>query len=128
MARSKTQLPKAGAFCTLAGLERNTGYGAQHGGMVVPWASMTPTQTRTVTAGSSPGSEMVQTDIGELIPPLTANANLLVELGATVLGGLVGDVSFPRITADGAATFVAEAPGSDQATVEAEIENPERGT
>lgn len=64
------------------------------------------------------GGHTVQTDVGTLIE-LLRNRMMVRRMGATVLAGLEGDVSFPRQTAAGTFSWTAENPGSDLADSDA---------
>lgn len=63
---------------------------------------------RDLTAGTNTqGGHTVETDVGDLIPFL--QPRLQVEaLGATVMSGLIGDLSLPRNDGNASATWVAE--------------------
>lgn len=81
------------------------------GGVFVPMQ----VQTRTGLVNSSTaGAELVFTERGELID-LLRNMAAVIRSGARVLPGLVGPVTFPKLTADATVNWVAENPGSDMA-------------
>lgn len=63
---------------------------------------------RDLTAGTTTaGGHTIQTDVGDLIPILEPRLKVR-ELGATYLGGLVGNLDLPRNDADAAATWEGE--------------------
>lgn len=64
------------------------------------------------TAGA--GQELMFTEAGDFIDMLRARMKV-AELGATILTGLTGNVSFPRQTGAGTFAWVAEDPGADVA-------------
>jgi HK97 family phage major capsid protein len=64
------------------------------------------------TATDTKGQELVYTEAGSFIDMLR-NKAMVMQLGATVLPGLVGNVSFPRQTGAGAGHWVEENPSSD---------------
>jgi HK97 family phage major capsid protein len=90
-----------------AGLPRNGG------NLVMPQLIMTRAgiQTRDLTAtGGSSGSEggaTIQTNVGPIVERLRANLTL-ARLGATVMGGLSGNVAIPTFTANDAAVVKTE--------------------
>lgn len=63
---------------------------------------------------SNAGTEVVFTEPGSFIELLRKRA-MVIRLGASVFPGLQGDVSFPKQTGAGTASWVAENPGSDVA-------------
>jgi HK97 family phage major capsid protein len=66
------------------------------------------------TQTSTHGSEIVFTEPGSFIDMLR-NRAMVLRMGATVLSGLVGNVSMPKQSGAGSASWVAENPGSDVA-------------
>ncbi len=79
------------------------------GGIIIPLATRAGLDSKTATAGT----ELVYTEFGgELIELLRTQA-VLARLGARIRTGLSSPISFPRKTAEGAAVWVAENPGSD---------------
>jgi HK97 family phage major capsid protein len=64
------------------------------------------------TATPTAGQELVFTEAGSFIDMLR-NKALVMQLGATVLPGLVGNVAFPRQTGAGAGHWVEENPSTD---------------
>lgn len=67
------------------------------------------------------GGYTVQTDVSTLIDMLR-NKMMVRQMGAQVLGGLIGDLSFPRQATGSSFTWVAETPGSDVADSDATFE------
>lgn len=66
-------------------------------------------QTRDVTSGAGSGADLIGTDhlAGSFIE-LLRNKSIITNLGATVLSGLVGDISIPKQTGAATAYWVAE--------------------
>lgn len=64
------------------------------------------------TKTSTAGQEAVFTEPGSFIDMLR-NKAMVLQLGATILAGLVGNVAFPRQTGAGTFSWVGENPGSD---------------
>ena len=82
-----------------------------HGGIFVPLQTRAGLDSKTATAGA----EFVYTEFGgELIELLRSKA-VVAALGARIRTGLSSPISFPRLTSEGAASWVAENPGSDVA-------------
>ena len=82
-----------------------------HGGIFVPLQTRAGLDSKTATAGA----EFVYTEFGgELIELLRSKA-VVAALGARIRTGLSSPISFPRKTSEGAASWVAENPGSDVA-------------
>ncbi len=90
-----------------------------HGGIFIPYQiKAAGLDTHTSTAGA----ELVYTEYGgELINILRAIA-VCVRLGARVLPGLTGPISFPRQTGSGTASWAAENPGSDASDTDAALD------
>jgi hypothetical protein len=76
-----------------------------------------------IVAGAGKGPELRFTEYGGAIE-LLRQASIVMGLGAEMLDGLVGDVGFPRQTASGGATWVAEAPGSDMTLTSLTLDQP----
>jgi HK97 family phage major capsid protein len=73
-------------------------------------------RTQLSVGASGKGPELRATELRpELIDLLRQRSLVIGTLGARFMPGLVGNVAFPRQTAGMAATWVAEAPGSDMA-------------
>ena len=69
---------------------------------------------RDMTAGTTTeGGHTIQTDLGELIPALTPRL-MTVDLGATVLSGLTGNLDMPRDTTNLTATWKTENATADE--------------
>jgi HK97 family phage major capsid protein len=86
------------------------------GGMLVPTRTR-PASDLHLRAGldsatATKGTELKFTQPGEFIEMLRTRIRVL-ELGATMLSGLTGPVSFPKQTAAATATWVSENPGTD---------------
>lgn len=88
----------------------------QRGGFFLPLRTRAGLDSKTPTAGQ----ELKFTEPGEFID-LLRNASVAVRLGARVLNGLQGPVSFPKQTGAGTAVWVAENPGTDVAESEATL-------
>jgi HK97 family phage major capsid protein len=69
------------------------------------------------TSAASGGQTLVFTEAGDFID-LLRNRMKVAQLGATILSGLQGNVSFPRQTGAGTFEWVAEDPNSDQSDSE----------
>ncbi|HSW62181.1 MAG TPA: phage major capsid protein [Dissulfurispiraceae bacterium] len=81
-----------------------------HGGIFVPYKiQATGLDSKTSTAGA----EFIFTQYGGELIDLLRNMSVCVRMGARLLPGLTGPVTWPRQTAGSAATWVAENPGSD---------------
>lgn len=65
------------------------------------------------TASSTKGQTTVYTEFGGSLIELLRNKAMVMLLGATVLPGLQGNVSFPRQNGAASASWVGENPGSD---------------
>ena len=74
------------------------------------------------TSPASAGGSMVFTEPGTFID-LLRNYMACGKLGATILSGLRGPLSFPRQITGGALTWVSEAPGSDVTDVDATFDS-----
>jgi len=88
----------------------------QRGGFFLPLRTRAGLDSKTATAGQ----ELKFTEPGEFID-LLRNASIAVRLGARVLNGLQGPVSFPKQTGAGTAVWVAENPGADVAESQATL-------
>ena len=82
---------------------------ARKGGVLVPLQL----RTTLTSGGSGTGAEGVYTTYGGELIELLRNYAATIKMGARVLNGLQGPVSFPKQTADASAVWVAENPGSD---------------
>lgn len=82
---------------------------AAKGGLIVPMQILNTTLT---TGGAGTGAELVQTEYGQLIEYLY-NKSVINRMGANVLTGLVGPLSFPKQTGSATLSWTGEAPGSD---------------
>lgn len=72
------------------------------------WHRMSNTERRDMVAGTdTAGGHTIETDLGELIPALRPKLKV-VEMGATMLGGLQGNLDIPRQTTVTTATWKAE--------------------
>lgn len=99
-----------------AQLQRDLGAGYEHqGGILVP-TNITLDHTRAGldTKTPSKGQELTFDEFGTFIDLLRPQS-WVIELGATVLSGLKGDVGFPRATAGAVVTWQVENPGTDVA-------------
>ncbi len=76
---------------------------------------------RALVSTGGEGQELVPTEMGDLIE-LLRNRMMVRRLGARVLSGLNGNVSFPRQTGSGTLSWVAENPGSDLADSDATLD------
>lgn len=79
------------------------------GGIIIPLSTRAGLDSKTQYAGS----ELVYTEFGGELIELLRNQAVLAMLGARIRTGLSSPISFPRKSAEGAATWVAENPGSD---------------
>jgi HK97 family phage major capsid protein len=78
-----------------------------NGGIIVPM------QLRALTTSTvGAGKELIFNEKGELIP-LLRNMAVVLKLGARFITGLTGPLVFPKVTAGGAANWVAENSGED---------------
>ena len=82
-----------------------------HGGIFVPLQTRAGLDSKTATAGA----EFVYTEFGGELIELLRNKAVVAALGARIRTGLSSPISFPRLTSEGAASWVAENPGSDVA-------------
>lgn len=82
---------------------------ASKGGLIVPTQIFNTTLT---TGGTATGAELVQTEYGQLIDYLY-NASVISRLGANVLTGLVGPLSFPKQTSSATLYWQGENSGTD---------------
>jgi len=74
-------------------------------------ASGAPTERRTFTTGNpagGPGSNLIQTTVSTSLIDRLRERILVRQMGATVLGGLVGNLSIPRLKQSATAYWVAE--------------------
>lgn len=84
---------------------RRTGQAPQHNGVIIPLAQL---MSRTMSAGvATSGGVMIETENMGMVE-LLRNRTMVAAMGARVLDGLVGDISFKRQTADGTAYWVGE--------------------
>jgi HK97 family phage major capsid protein len=93
-----------------AELERRSGRKAQglYFSLALSGARRAETRVYTTTLPSGgPGGSLIQTDVGPLIDILRARL-IIRALGATVLSGLQGNLSLPRLKASATAYWVAE--------------------
>ena len=81
---------------------------ARKGGLLVPMQLRAGLDTGTATAGA----ELKFTTAGEMIE-LLRNFCAVIQMGARILPGLNGPVTFPKLTADAIAYWMAENGGSD---------------
>lgn len=81
----------------------------QHGGFFVPLVKNAGLDSHTTNAGS----EFVFTQYGGEIIEALRNMSVCSTLGSRILTGLSAPIGFPKVTSEGAATWVAENPGSD---------------
>ena len=94
-------------------MERNLPQGARsHGGIFVPLRLSRAPVGETLYNTATKGSETVFTEPGEFID-LLRNRTLAVRLGATMMGGLQGPVSFPKQATAASAYWMAENDGTD---------------
>jgi HK97 family phage major capsid protein len=110
-----------------AGLEReisdsisqSLGRAPRGGGLFIP-TRLQPQASGldTKSAGTSGGKNLVMTEVRDLIELLRAKTRV-IQLGATVLSGLTGNVQFPRQTAATTGAWMAENSGSDVAASDA---------
>jgi len=96
--------------------------GREPRGFFVPITALLPAEQRGLVKGTpSAGGYLVGTELlsGQMVELLRSRA-LTIKAGATVLGGLVGDIDIPRQTAAGQAYWVAEgnAPTASQQAVD----------
>lgn len=78
---------------------------------------LVPLQLRALdTATSGAAAEAVYTQYGGELIELLRNSAMTMQMGARVISGLNGPVSFPTQLTDATASWVAENPGSDMAT------------
>jgi len=78
-------------------------------GILVPLQLRAGLDSNTATAGK----EAVYTTYGGELIELLTNATMAIQMGATVYSGLQGPLSFPKLTGDATAKWVAENPGVD---------------
>ena len=81
------------------------------GGILVPLQLRTGLDTATATGGA----ELKFTQYGGELIELLRNNTVAIQMGARVMAGLNGPVTFPKMTGDATVSFVAENPGSDMA-------------
>ena len=84
--------------------------GREPRGFYVPISALLPAEQRGLVKGTpTAGGYLVATELlsGQMVELLRSRA-LTIKAGATVLGGLIGDVDIPRQTAAGQAYWVAE--------------------
>lgn len=62
----------------------------------------------TTTPGGGPGSNLIATDVANTVIDRLRERSVVRKMGATVLGGLTGNVSLPRLKASATAFWVAE--------------------
>lgn len=94
-------------------LERNMPQNARgHGGIFVPLSLQRVAIATSLYNTATKGAEVVFTEPGELIE-LLRNQSAAVSLGARVMTGLNGPVSFPKQTAANTAYWMAENDGTD---------------
>jgi len=94
-------------------IERNMPSNARgHGGIFVPLSLQRVAIATSLYNTSTKGAEVVFTEPGELIE-LLRNQSAAVALGARVISGLNGPVSFPKQTAANTAYWMAENDGTD---------------
>ena len=79
------------------------------GGIFIP---MTPQNTSLTSGGSTTGAELVRTQYGDLIELLRAQS-FSTRMGATLLAGLTGPLTFPKQTGAATLYWTGENPGSD---------------
>jgi HK97 family phage major capsid protein len=78
-------------------------------GIAVPLAALERRVFTTAAPSGGPGSNLIQTDVRtDLTIPQLLAATKVRQLGATVLSGLIGNVSIPRIKASPSVAWVAE--------------------
>ena len=93
-----------------AELERRSGRRAE-GLLFSLGASGAPIERRvfsTTNPGGGPGSNLIQTTVSPNLIDRLRERVLVRQLGATVLGGLVGNLAIPRLKASATASWVAE--------------------
>lgn len=94
----------------------------QHGGIYVPTNIQVVKRAGLDTASATKGQTTVYTEFGGSLIELLRNKAKVILLGATVLPGLVGNVSFPRQTGAGTFSWVGENPGADVAESNATLD------
>ena len=94
-------------------LERNMPATARsHGGIYVPYSLQRAAISEALYNTSNKGAETVFTEMGEFIDLLRAQSQA-VQLGARVMNGLQGPVSFPKQTGANTAYWMPENDGTD---------------
>lgn len=84
-------------------IARRSGIAAEGLRVPLPVLVREPAETRALT--STTGAALISTETRQPIEPLMA-ASFVAAIGATVLSGLTGRVSFPRITGDSGTTWI----------------------
>lgn len=86
------------------------------GGILIPTGialrGLQMQRTPLTTGGATTGADAVFTEPGSFID-LLRNRAMVIQLGATLLPGLQGNVAFPKQTSAGSVSWVGENPGSD---------------
>lgn len=83
------------------------------GGILIPTNVGLVKRAGLDTASATKGQTLVFTEFGGSLIELLRNKAKVLMLGATVLPGLQGNVSFPRQSGSGSASWVGENPGAD---------------
>lgn len=91
-------------------------------GFIIPWGALTHrsmvTAERFMSAGGhTEGGALVETQLGSFIDILR-NRMHVAALGATQIGGLVGNLQYPRQTGSATAQWVAEGQAPDESQME----------
>ena len=90
-----------------AELERRSGRKAE--GLLFSMSlSGAPIESRTFTTATGAGSNLIQTNVSPNLIDRLRERLIVRALGATVLGGLTGNLSIPRLTSSATASWVAE--------------------
>jgi HK97 family phage major capsid protein len=94
-----------------ATIESAIGRPARNGGMFVP-TRLRPQASGLDTKTNAAGKYTVATEVRDVIE-LLRNKTRVIQLGATVLGGLQGNLQFPTQASAGSLQWTGENPGSD---------------
>jgi HK97 family phage major capsid protein len=90
-----------------AELERRSGRKAE-GLLFSMGLSGAPLERRTFTTATGAGSNLIQTTVSPNLIDRLRERLIVRQLGATVLGGLTGNLSIPRLSASASAAWIAE--------------------
>jgi HK97 family phage major capsid protein len=93
-------------------LRGKLGIKTERGGLLIPTNAQLVKRAGLDSKTATKGAEIVFTEPGSFIEMLR-NRALVIQIGATVLAGLQGNVAFPKQSGAGSSSWVAENPGSD---------------